>query len=561
MDVSSSPSFTCIPKGGTHEVIRRSANYHPSTWGDCFTVSIPGTKKPDLEVETRITLLKNEVQTMLRDAASKPSLEEMILIDALQRLGVAYHFENEIEEAIMSIYNTHGKYESDVDDDLYVVALRFRLLRQKGFSVSCDVFKKFTDKNGEFNASFTDDVRAIPGLYEASHLRVQGEDVLEEALKFSSEHLNSMLAHLSSPLAEQVKHSLEIPFHKSMPRLEARHYISIYEADVTRIELLLELAKLDFNYLQTLHQREIGDISRWWKEIDFATKLPFARDRLVECYFWILGVYFEPKYSMIRSFMTKMIAIASVIDDIYDVYGTLEELKLFTDAIERWEVADAEDLPEYMKVCFLALLNVVREIEEKLAIEGRSYRLYYAKEAMKILVRAYFIEANWFHTGYMPTFEEFLGVSIRSSGYPMLVVQSLLGIGEAATKEAFDWAITIPKIVRSTALVARLIDDIHTYKDEQERGDSPSGVHCYMKDYGVSEQEACKKIKEMVEIAWKDINEEIQKPNRLDLQLLLPSLNLARMMEVLYQDGDGYTNSTGRTKERIASLLTDPIPM
>lgn len=56
----------------------------------------------------------------------------------------------------------------------------------------------------------------------------------------------------------------------------------------------------------------------------------------MECYFWILGVYFEPKYSMIRSFMTKMIALASVIDDIYDVYGTLEELKLFTDAIERY---------------------------------------------------------------------------------------------------------------------------------------------------------------------------------------------------------------------------------
>ena len=56
----------------------------------------------------------------------------------------------------------------------------------------------------------------------------------------------------------------------------------------------------------------------------------------MECYFWILGVYFEPKYSVVRSFKTKIIALASVIDDIYDVYGTLEELQLFTDAIERY---------------------------------------------------------------------------------------------------------------------------------------------------------------------------------------------------------------------------------
>ena len=35
--------------------------------------------------------------------------------------------------------------------------------------------------------------------------------------------------------------------------------------------------------------------------------------------------------------MTKVIAMTSVIDDIYDVYGTLEELELFTEAVERFD--------------------------------------------------------------------------------------------------------------------------------------------------------------------------------------------------------------------------------
>lgn len=69
--------------------------------------------------------------------------------------------------------------------------------------------------------------------------------------------------------------------------------------------------------------------------MDFKEKLPFARDRIVECYFWILGVYFEPKYYLARRILTKVIAMTSIIDDIYDVYGTIEELEHFTEAIQR----------------------------------------------------------------------------------------------------------------------------------------------------------------------------------------------------------------------------------
>jgi len=46
-----------------------------------------------------------------------------------------------------------------------------------------------------------------------------------------------------------------------------------------------------------------------------------------------LGVYFEPQYS--RWILTKVTALASIIDDLYDAYGTIEELELFTSAIER----------------------------------------------------------------------------------------------------------------------------------------------------------------------------------------------------------------------------------
>nr|UJH94382.1 caryophyllene synthase [Zanthoxylum ailanthoides] len=561
MDLQSSKEST------NAEVNRRSSNYHPSIWGDHFIVS-SNDMKPDSEIEKRIETLKAEVEKLLSNGASKFTTDEtMTLVDELQRLGVAYHFENQIKEALQSIYINSNNDVKDDQNDLYKAALCFRLLRQQGYKVSAEKFKKFKDEKGEFMAKLANDVRALLCLYEASHMRVQGEDILEEAIEFTRKNLKSLLPNLISTcqiLAEQVKHSLEIPLHRGMPRLEARHYISIYEQNTStssRNEILLELAKLDFNHLQALHQRELGDISRWWKDIDFATKLPFARDRLVECYFWILGVYFEPKYSITRKFMTKIIAIASVIDDIYDVYGTLEELKLFSQAIERWEVVAGNELPNYMQVCYFALLDVVQEMEDKLVNKGLLYSMHYAKEAIKSLVRTYFVEAKWFNANYMPTFEEYMENSTISSGYPMLAVEALIGLEDVTiTKEALDWAISVPKIIRSSSLIARLVDDIQTYKVEQERGDAPSSVQCYMQQYDVSEEEACKRIKEMVETAWMDINEEIQDLNHLPFPWLFPSLNLAWMMVVLYSNGDSYTNSTGQTKDRIASLLVLPIP-
>ncbi|XP_031256310.1 valencene synthase-like [Pistacia vera] len=398
---------------------------------------------------------------MLSNAAGKATLEELsTLIDTLQRLGVAYHFEYQISQALQSIYNNYvdnNNINGSDDDDLYTIALRFRLLRQQGYSLSSDVFKKYVDDNGEFKATLANDARALLCLFESSNLRKEGEDILEQLQRFSTRQLKSMLPHLNSSFAEEVNRTLELPLHKRMPRLEARQYISIYEGDAARNDLLLEIAKLDFNSLQKLHRTELCDLSRWWKAIDFATKLSFARDRLVECYFWILGVHFEPKYSISRKYMTKIIAIASVIDDIYDVYGTLDELKLFTNAIERWEVLAANDLPEYMQVCYFALLDVVKEMEDNLVNEGRSYRVHYAKEAQSGSTQS------------MCHFEEYLEISVMSSGYPMLSVQALVGLEEVALK-AFDWAISVPRILRSSALIARLVDDIHTYKLRKSEG-------------------------------------------------------------------------------------------
>ncbi|XP_020209270.1 probable terpene synthase 2 isoform X2 [Cajanus cajan] len=389
-------------------------------------------------------------------------LTKVDLIDSISRLGVNYHFEHEIDEVMQQIYKNYVvNGEINIEANLSTVAVLFRLLRQHGFHVSPIVLNKFKNLQGNFNERLLSDVEGMLSLYEASHMMVHGEDILEEALTFTSTHLKSITTTLSPSLAAQVNHSLRQALHKNLPRLEARRYISIYEQDPSHNEILLTLAKLDFNKLQNLHKKEFGNICKWWKELDVSSKLPYVRDRIVECCFWVLAVYFEPQYSQARKILSKVFGITLIIDDTYDAYGTIDELELLTEAIERWDISCLDDLPESIKLPYKLLINLYEEIEqEMIKEEGKSCCIKYSIEEYKKLVRAYLNEARWFNNNYKPTIEEYLHASIISSGYSLMTITSYIGMGDMATENIFQWAANEPKFLRAISIVARLMDDI-----------------------------------------------------------------------------------------------------
>ncbi|KAI5333402.1 hypothetical protein L3X38_023533 [Prunus dulcis] len=337
---------------------RRTANFHPSISGDRFINYDYSEHKIthahyQKQVDELKEIVRRDVFTNLK-AGGDDFAHKLKLIDAIQRLGVAYHFEREIEEALERIHGTtcHDHY----DGDLHSVALGFRLLRQHGYNVSCDIFNQFKDANGNFKESLTVNVSGMLTLYEATHLRVHGEDILEEALVFTTAHLESKITHVRRSLAPQITQALERPLLKCLERLGARNYMSIYKDEASHNETLLKLAKLDFNLVQYLHKKELSEITRWWKEVDFERKLPFGRDRIVELQSHCPGN-----------------------SDGYDAYGTFEELEIFTEAIGRWDVNCMDELPDYMQIFYQTLLN----IEEEMVKKGNSYRVYYAKEALQ----------------------------------------------------------------------------------------------------------------------------------------------------------------------------------
>ncbi|KAJ6837877.1 (-)-germacrene D synthase-like [Iris pallida] len=503
-------------------------------------------------IEKRIKELKKEVKTMF---STNDLAEKLTLVDDLLRLGIYYHFEDEIREAIRCI-NDH------VDDDISdirLVALRFRLLRQEGYAVSPDVFSKFKDSEGKFKQELSHDVEGLLQLYDASMLGTNDEPILEEAMDFARGHMERMLGVGEEPHTAQIRRALETPFHRGMRRLEARLYIPVYAKSKACNTILLELAKLDFNHLQSIHQAEIKTFSIWREELGLKNNFSFSRDRVAESYFWILGVWFEPQYTTGRLLMSKFGNLIALIDDIYDAYGTIEELQLFTNEIERWDFQDVDGLPEYMQIFLNAFAGFMIEIEEELKKKGTLHHKHYIIELFKPFIRANFQDAVWTNTGYKPTFEEYLNVSLMTSGYPLLTSVSLCLMLEDLSKDTLDWLLTVPKIVQASSVVLRLMDGLGSSEFEQQRKHINSSLQVCMRDEGIMEQEAVVKLKSMVEKAWKDINKEWLNPLPSRKHLNLLALNYTRMVEVIYKHGNSYTNDVGHMKENITLLLVHPI--
>ncbi|XP_017240036.1 (R)-limonene synthase 1, chloroplastic-like [Daucus carota subsp. sativus] len=539
-------------------VVRRSENYEPCIWDDDFvqTLATDYTKE---RFNGRVNELKGNVIEMLNDVA-KPNLDQLELIDNLQRLGLGYHFEKEIKSALMKIYEDQSS-ETLKRNDLHAAALRFRLLRQHGYDISQDVFEYFM-VDGSFKGCLCEDAKGVLSLYEAYYFSSEGESIMEAAWSFTSKTLTEILDNITDPnLSIKVRHALELPLNWRMPRLEARWYIDFYARSNNMNPALLELAKLDYNILQGLYQKELKIASRWWKELDVSTTLSFARDRLVESFIWMVGIIPQPQFGYCRIEVAKAIQMISVIDDIYDIYGTVHELELFTDAIERWDINSVQLLPDYMRICFLALYNMVNETVHYIYREQNVDVLPNLKKVWIDLVKCYLVEARWYHSGYTPTLEEYLENGKLSIALPSVATQSYIFSANPIEKEALGFLEDMPDILHSLGTLCRIVDDYGTSSDEIARGDVPKSIQCHMFHNGTSEEAARAEMRALMRKKWREINACRGRDMPLSSPNIETMLNVGRSAHYIYYDSDGYAGQDGKSKDMFLSLMVQPVPL
>ncbi|KAK2423870.1 terpene synthase [Trifolium repens] len=548
-------SYKDVKNHSNQTITRRSANFQPSIWTYDYIQSLSSKYKDVMYIEQSL-ILREEVRMMLNKLENE--VDELEFIDVLQRLGVAYHFTNEIRNILDNIYNTQS---SKLKNNLHATSVKFRLLRQHGYDISTDIFVCFQDEKDNFIKSHTSDVEGVLSLYESSFHSFEDETILDEARDFTSKCLKeyNLNQNRSTYISFLINHALELPLHWRIPRWEAEWFIKVCERKLNMNPVLLQFAKMDFNIVQSIYQEELKLASRWWNRSGLGENLSFARDRLVENFVWTLGTNFKPEFEYFREVITKVNSFITTIDDVYDVHGTLEELELFTEAIERWDLNAMDSLPYYMKICFHALYNFVNEIAFETLKNRGHYITPYLKKTWAYLCKAYLIEAKWYHSGYTPTLEEYLENAWISIGAPVIITHAYFVIPHSFKMEDLVHLEENPNIIRFSAMILRLANDLGTYKRENKMGDIPKAIQCYMNETGASEVEAHEHIKSMMCTMWKKMNKEAHNSS-FSQSFIDTSINLARMALCIYQHGDGHTIQGPKIQNRILSLIFQPIP-
>ncbi|KAK8527450.1 hypothetical protein V6N13_085280 [Hibiscus sabdariffa] len=261
-----------------------------------------------------------------------------------------------------------------------------------------------------------------------------------------------------------------------------------------------------------------------------------------------------------RRDQTKVIALVTGIDDVYDVYGTLDELELFTDAVERWDINAIQRLPTYMKICYHGLYNSINEMAFDTLKEQGIDVLPFLKKLWTNLCKAYLLEAKWYSMGYTPTLQEYIDNAWTSISGPVMLGHAYLITGHITPEGLQHIEECYHNIVYQSSMIFRLTDDLGTSSDELKRGDVSKSIQCYMHKNKASEEEAREHVKMLIESAWKKINEEQMGKSPFSRTFIEIAMNLARVSHMMYQNGDGHTNEDGDTKERVLSLFVNPIP-
>ncbi|GLJ57338.1 hypothetical protein SUGI_1317050 [Cryptomeria japonica] len=505
--------------------------------------------------------------------------ERLRAVDNVERLGIDRYFQTEIKQALDYVFRYWDERgigfgrDSQVPD-IDCTATGFRLLRLHGYDVSSDVLQNIIGEQ-LYDGGPSD----MLSLYKCSQINYPEETFMRETSAMANAYLSQCIRSNSfshelairKDLRGEIENALDYPWHMDLPRLMARNYMdqfasthssmekTVYQLPNVSDERFLQLAKLDFNRMQALHQMEILEINRWYKDCNF-NQLTFNRHRPVEIYFTAAVVMFEPEYSACRIAYTKAACIAVILDDLFDSHSSLDQVNLFTELVKRWDLSLLHCLPAHMKICYLGLYKTVNELgQQALEAQGRDVHPY-LRSVWEDLLSATAKEAEWADAKYVPPLKEYLENGKVSVALATLILNSIFFTGEPLPDNLLAQLDFRAPFLHLVCLTARLMNDARTSTDERDRGELASCVQCYRGEHPErTEEEGLSYLFDLNQDSLFELSYEFLKPGMVPKCYRKLLFDTARAAQLFYKNKDGFGMSAQEMEHHITKFLFEPV--
>ncbi|XP_057546587.1 terpene synthase 6, chloroplastic isoform X2 [Amaranthus tricolor] len=505
----------------------------------------------------------------------------LYLVDTLQKLGIHGYFKEEISSVLNEIFRQWKQGDDEIFSDVTTM-MAFRLLREHGYDVSTERLAEYHDKGFLFNkfGGHFEDTRAALEFFKASQLRVHDhEPYLEEQTSILRNFLErkisehpAMADRLSKNLLQEVVDALKNPVYGSLERLESRKFIehgNLAEFRVLKSSLsctnfcykvLLELAKNDFRYCQSIHMQEFKQLQRWLAESKL-DQLTFSRQKLSYCYFSAAASLSSPKLSDARISWAKNSVLTTVIDDFFDVGSSKEEQLNLIQLVEEWDPNKRlQASSEKVHIIFSALSNTICEIGNKAYTWQDHSVTKHIVEIWLSLLKSMWNEAEIQRNMSVPSMEEYMENGYISFALGPIVLPALYFIGPKLSEEIIR-SEEYHDLFKLMSTCGRLLNDFQGFQREAEHGKLNAVSLLMLQGNGnVSKEDAILEIKRTVDSKRRELLRLVLQPGNggvVPKECREVFWKMSKVLHLFYLKEDGFTSE--EMAGDVKAILHDPL--
>ncbi|CAL1371739.1 unnamed protein product [Linum trigynum] len=450
---------------------------------------------------------------------------QLCLVDAVEGLGIDCHFAEEIKLALTHIYRSWQQGEEDIFLDPTTCAMAFRILRLHGYPVSADAFHRFTEERfwSDTLEGYLKDERAVLELHKASKLIFPRESIMEHQQAWTRQFLTKLVGKDESDnrprtheslVKKKVRNALSYPFRSDLEPVARKRNIEQFRTESSRIlkssfscanfegNDLAKLAVEDFNSLQSSHRGELQHLMMWLEEKGL-DEMRLAKVRMGYCYFSAVATFSDADHSDARILFSKHALLVSLVDDLFDMFGTHEEILNLVHLFERWDAnrpTSSQFSSERVETLYWAIHSTICEnVEKAFPTQGRSV-MNHIVELWVEMLKGMLKEAEWSKTNTIPTLEEYSTNATITLGVGAFLVPALYLAGQKLSEEVVKGP-KFQKLFRETSNCGRLLNDSRGYEREAAEG-KPNAVLLRMKQGkggNGAEEEAMEEVERSIE--------------------------------------------------------------